>query len=89
MKKNSLGNNKEEMIMRKSYFAIIALGALVIASCQKENSADLPKVDSPVFTATLDTGSDTKTELVERDGKKKSEWVSGDATCIPDNYLTS
>ena len=65
--------------MRKSYFAIIALGALVIASCQKENSADLPKVDSPVFTATLDTGSDTKTELVERDGKKKSEWVSGDA----------
>lgn len=65
--------------MRKSYFAIIALGALVIASCQKENSAVLPKVDSPVFTATLDTDSDTKTELVERDGKKKSEWVSGDA----------
>ena len=65
--------------MRKSYFAIIALGALVIASCQKENSADLPKVDSPVFTATLDGDSDTKTELVERDGKKKSEWVSGDA----------
>ena len=65
--------------MRKSYFAIIALGALVIASCQKENSADLPKVDSPVFTATLDGGSDTKTVLVERDGKKKSEWVSGDA----------
>lgn len=49
--------------MRKSYFAIIALGALVIASCQKENSADLPKVDSPVFTATLDTDSDTKTVL--------------------------
>ena len=68
--------------MRKSYFAIIALGALVIASCQKENSADLPKVDSPVFTATLDGGSDTKTELVERDGKKKSEWVSGDAILV-------
>ena len=65
--------------MRKSYFAIIALGALVIASCQKENSAVLPKVDSPVFTATLDTDSDTKTELVERDGKKKSEWRDGDA----------
>ena len=65
----------EEMIMRKSYFAIIALGALVIASCQKENSADLPKVDSPVFTATLDGGSDTKTVL----NGKTSEWVSGDA----------
>lgn len=63
------------MIMRKSYFAIIALGALVIASCQKENSADLPKVDSPVFTATLDDG--TKTAL-DATGKK-SEWVSGDA----------
>lgn len=49
--------------MRKSYFAIIALGALVIASCQKENSADLPKVDSPVFTASLDADSDTKTVL--------------------------
>ena len=49
--------------MRKSYFAIIALGALVIASCQKENSADLPKVDSPVFTATIDADSDTKTVL--------------------------
>lgn len=56
--------------MRKSYFAIIALGALVIASCQKENSADLPKVDSPVFTATLDDG--TKTAL-DATGKK-SEW---------------
>lgn len=63
------------MIMRKSYFAIIALGALVIASCQKENSAVLPKVDSPVFTATLD--EDTKTALDETG--KKSEWVSGDA----------
>ena len=61
--------------MRKSYFAIIALGALVIASCQKENSAVLPKVDSPVFTATLD--EDTKTALDETG--KKSEWVSGDA----------
>lgn len=56
--------------MRKSYFAIIALGALVIASCQKENSADLPKVDSPVFTATLDDG--TKTALDETG--KKSQW---------------
>lgn len=61
--------------MRKSYFAIIALGALVIASCQKENSAVLPKVDSPVFTATLD--EDTKTAL-DATGKK-SEWRSGDA----------
>ena len=65
--------------MRKSYFAIIALGALVIASCQKENSADLPKVDSPVFTATLDAGSDTKTVLVETVDGKKSHWESGDA----------
>lgn len=61
--------------MRKSYFAIIALGALVIASCQKENSADLPKVDSPVFTATLDTDSDTKTVL----NGLTSEWVKDDA----------
>lgn len=61
--------------MRKSYFAIIALGALVIASCQKENSADLPKVDSPVFTATLDGDSDTKTVL----NGNKSEWRDGDA----------
>lgn len=64
--------------MRKSYFAIIALGALVIASCQKENSADLPKVDSPVFTATLDADSDTKTVL----NGLKSEWVSGDAILV-------
>ena len=61
--------------MRKSYFAIIALGALVIASCQKENSAVLPKVDSPVFTATLDGDSDTKTVLKGM----KSEWVKDDA----------
>lgn len=64
--------------MRKSYFAIIALGALVIASCQKENSADLPKVDSPVFTATLDADSDTKTEL----NGKTSEWVKDDAILV-------
>ena len=66
------------MIMRKSYFAIIALGALVIASCQKENSAYLPKVDSPVFTATLDAG--TKTALDETG--KKSEWVKDDAILV-------
>ena len=66
--------------MKKVFYATLALGALIFASCQKENSAVLPKVDSPVFTATLDTDSDTKTELVEtQDGKKKSEWRSGDA----------
>lgn len=61
--------------MKKVFYATLALGALVIASCQKENSAVLPKVDSPVFTASLN--EDTKTVLNET--TKKSEWVSGDA----------
>ena len=61
--------------MKKVFYATLALGSLILASCQKENSAVLPKVDSPVFTATLD--EDTKTVLNET--TKKSEWVSGDA----------
>ena len=60
--------------MKKVFYATLALGALVIASCQKENSVELPKVDSPVFTAHID-GGDTKTVL----NGKKSEWVKDDA----------
>ena len=64
--------------MRKSFIATLALGALVIASCQKENDY-APKAESPVFTASFDTDApatpDTKTVL----NGKKSEWVSGDA----------
>ena len=54
--------------MKKVFYATLALGALVIASCQKENSAVLPKVDSPVFTAHIDAG--TKTVL----NGQQSEW---------------
>ena len=61
--------------MKKVFYATLALGALVIASCQKENSAVLPKVDSPVFTATLDGDTDTKTVL----NGNQSEWVKDDA----------
>lgn len=69
--------------MRKSFIATLVLGALVIASCQKENDY-APKAESPVFTASFDTEApadpDTKTQLVEGvDGVKKSHWVSGDA----------
>ena len=68
--------------MRKSFIATLVLGALVIASCQKENDY-APKAESPVFTASFDTEApadpDTKTQLVEIDGVKKSYWVSGDA----------
>ena len=60
--------------MKKVFYATLALGALILASCQKENSVELPKVDSPVFTAHID-GGDTKTVL----NGKMSEWVSGDA----------
>lgn len=55
--------------MKKVFYATLALGALILASCQKENSVELPKVDSPVFTAHID-GGDTKTVL----NGKKSEW---------------
>lgn len=55
--------------MKKVFYATLALGALIIASCQKENSVELPKVDSPVFTAHID-GGDTKTVL----NGKKSKW---------------
>ena len=54
--------------MKKVFYATLALGALVIASCQKENSVELPKVDSPVFTAHIDAG--TKTVL----NGQQSEW---------------
>lgn len=68
--------------MRKSFIATLALGALVIASCQKENDY-APKAESPVFTASFDTEApadpDTKTQLKDVDGVKKSYWVSGDA----------
>lgn len=68
--------------MRKSFIATLVLGALVIASCQKENDY-APKAESPVFTASFDTEApadpDTKTQLVEIDGVKKSYWKSGDA----------
>ena len=60
--------------MKKVFYATLALGALILASCQKENSVELPKVDSPVFTAHID-GGDTKTVL----NGKKSEWVKDDA----------
>ena len=71
--------------MKKVIYATLALGALILASCQKENSVNGPKVESPVFTAYIDTDApagqpETKTVLVETaEGKKKSEWVSGDA----------
>ena len=61
--------------MKKVFYATLALGALILASCQKENSVELPKVDSPVFTAHIDAG--TKTVL--NAAGTKSEWVSGDA----------
>ena len=68
--------------MKKSFIATIVLGALVIASCQKENDY-APKAESPVFTASFDTEApadpDTKTQLKDVDGVKKSYWVSGDA----------
>lgn len=56
--------------MKKVFYATLALGALIFASCQKENSVELPKVDSPVFTAHIDAG--TKTAL-NAEGTK-SEW---------------
>lgn len=75
--------------MKKVFYATLALGALILASCQKENSVELPKVDSPVFTAHLDAG--TKTVL----NGQKSEWVSDDAIRVLNesgasaNYTTS
>lgn len=54
--------------MKKVFYATLALGALILASCQKENSVELPKVDSPVFTAHIDAG--TKTVL----NGQQSEW---------------
>lgn len=56
--------------MKKVFYATLALGALILASCQKENSVELPKVDSPVFTAHIDAG--TKTAL--NAAGTKSEW---------------
>lgn len=71
--------------MRKSFIATLVLGALVIASCQKENDY-APKAESPVFTASFDTEApadpDTKTHLVDVDGVKKSYWVNGDAIMV-------
>lgn len=66
--------------MKKVIYATLALGALILASCQKENSVNGPKVESPVFTAYIDTDApagqpETKTVL----NGLKSEWVSGDA----------
>lgn len=66
--------------MKKVIYATLALGALILASCQKENSVNGPKVESPVFTAYIDTDApagqpETKTVLKGN----KSEWVSGDA----------
>lgn len=68
--------------MRKSFIATLVLGALVIASCQKENDY-APKAESPVFTASFDTEApadpDTKTHLEIHGTVKKSYWDSGDA----------
>lgn len=68
--------------MRKSFIATLVLGALVIASCQKENDY-APKAESPIFTASFDTEApadpDTKTHLVVDNKVKKSLWDSGDA----------
>lgn len=68
--------------MRKSFIATLVLGALVIASCQKENDY-APQAESPVFTASFDTEApadpDTKTQLVDVAGVKKSYWVKDDA----------
>ena len=67
--------------MRKSFIATLVLGALVIASCQKENDY-APKAESPVFTASFDTEApadpDTKTHLEVDNKVKKSLWDSGD-----------
>ncbi|MDY5356832.1 MAG: hypothetical protein SPG52_02665 [Candidatus Cryptobacteroides sp.] len=71
--------------MRKSFIATLALGALVIASCQKENDY-APKAESPVFTASFDTEApadpDTKTHLVVDNKVKKSHWDSGDVIMV-------
>lgn len=69
--------------MKKVFYATLALGALILASCQKENQVNLPKVESPVFTAHIDNDSpvaqpETKTSLTEVEGKFKSYWNKGD-----------
>lgn len=71
--------------MKKVFYATLALGALILASCQKENSVELPKVDSPVFTAHIDAGTKT---VLNAEGTK-SEWVSGDAIRVLNESKTA
>lgn len=71
-------NSKNEKIMKKIIFSIMAVSALF--ACQKENLVKTPEAQETVtFTAYVD-GADTKAVLNET--TKYSEWVSGDKITV-------
>lgn len=70
-------NSKNEKIMKKIIFSIMAVAALF--ACQKENLEKNAPVETVTVTASVD-GADTKTTLNET--TRYSQWVSGDKITI-------
>ena len=70
-------NSKNEKIMKKIIFSIMAVAALF--ACQKENFEENAPGETVTVTANVD-GADTKTVLNET--TKYSQWVSGDKITI-------
>lgn len=70
-------NSKNEKIMKKIIFSIMALAALF--ACQKENFEENAPGETVTVIANVD-GADTKTVLNET--TKYSQWVSGDKITI-------
>ena len=65
--------------MKKLYFGLIALAALSMASCQKEQNVNLPEKNMVTVTLVADkAGDETKAAAVEEDSKVTYEWTAAD-----------
>ena len=74
--------------MKKTILSIAVIAAaFVAASCQKENLQEntAPEGNASIFTATIETGADTKTTVERVDGTEviyKTKWENTDKISI-------
>lgn len=74
-----IGFNVEGKDMKKILFSIAAaLSIFAVSSCSNEDLG-ISKKDSPVFTASIDNPTSTKTTIT---GERKVNWESGDEISI-------
>ena len=65
--------------MKKLYFGLVALAALSLSSCQKEQDVKAPEKKMVTVTLVADkAGDETKAAAVEEDSKVTYEWTEAD-----------